>query len=70
MNTLELKGRIVAKGFSIEGFCKATHIVRATFDRKMAGKTEFTRDEIERIIGALDLSAEETRAIFFTETVA
>ena len=70
MNALELRGRIIAKGYTIEKFCRDTGFSRATFDRKMTGKSEFNRDEMERIIGTLGLNAEETRAIFFTAVVA
>ena len=70
MKANELKGRIVAKGMNIGEFCERYGFVRSTFDRKMAGKSEFDRGEIERIISALDLTQEETRNIFFADVVA
>ena len=61
----ELRGKITARGMTIGEFCKRFGFVRCTFDRKLNGKSEFDRRDIERIIAALDLSQEETRNIFF-----
>ena len=66
MNANELRGKIIAKGMTIQEFCTAAGFVRATFDRKLNGTSEFNRDEIERIIDALGLTWEDARAIFFT----
>lgn len=70
MNRNELKGRIVAKGFKVEDFCKEIGMKRVTFDRRMKGQSEFTRDEIVQIVNVLDLSMDEMYSIFFTEKVA
>lgn len=64
-----LKGKIVEKGMTIGEFCEHAGFVRCTFDRKLNGTGEFNRDEISRIVVALDLTAEETRNIFFTDDV-
>lgn len=70
MNVNLLRGKIVEKGFNIDSFCKATGFVRSTFDRKMSGQSEFTRDEIAIIIDTLNLTDDEIRAIFFPNSVA
>ena len=70
MNTAKLRGKIAEKGFTITYFCEAANINRSTFDRKVAGRGEFTREEIEKIIRVLEMTDEETRIIFFTESVA
>lgn len=61
-----LKAKIVEKGLTIGEFCTMVGFVRSTFDRKLAGVSEFDRNEIEQIMHALDLNAEEIRNIFFT----
>lgn len=70
MNTAKLRGKIAEKGFTVKSFCEAAEINRSTFDRKMGGRSEFDREEIEKIIRVLELTDEETKLIFFTECVA
>lgn len=69
MNTNLLKAKIVEHGMNVESFCNKADFVRCTFDRKMTGKSDFTREEIARISHELDLSADEMRNIFFAEDV-
>ena len=69
MNVNELKGKITAKGMTIQAFCDQFGFVRSTFDRKLNGPSEFDRDEIERIINALSLTWDEARNIFFADNV-
>jgi len=69
MNVNELKGKITARGLTIQAFCDQFGFVRSTFDRKMNGPSEFDRDEIERIINALNLTWDEARNIFFADNV-
>lgn len=64
-----LKAKIVEKGMTIGEFCNRAGFVRCTFDRKLAGTSEFDRDEIQRIAKELDLTAEETCNIFFADIV-
>jgi hypothetical protein len=66
----ELRGRIVAQGMTVGELCERYGFVRSTFGRKLTGKSECDRGEIERIIAALDLTQEETRNIFFADGVA
>ena len=65
MNANKLRGKIVERGMNIGEFCKA-----AGFDRKMRGDIEFNREEIERIINALEMTDEELKSIFFENIVA
>ena len=69
MNANELKGKITAKGMTVQAFCDRFGFVRSTFDRKLNGPGEFNRDEIERIIDVLNLTWDEARRIFFTNEV-
>lgn len=70
MNANELRGKITAKGLTIQAFCDQYGFVRSTFDRKLNGSSEFDRDEIEHIINVLNLTWEEARLIFFTDQVS
>lgn len=70
MNTNELKAKIVAKGMTIKSFCEKAGLVRATFDRKLRGESEFNRDEIEKIQDTLKLTSDELMDIFFAKEVA
>lgn len=65
-----LRAKIIEHGMTIGDFCNAAGFVRSTFDRKLNGDSEFTRDELERIMVELELSADEMRRIFFNDIVA
>ena len=66
MNANELKGKIAARGMTIQAFCDQFGFNRSTFDRKLNGLYEFDRDEIERIINALNLTW-TMHALFFLQ---
>ena len=68
MRTNALKGKIVEAWMTVGTFCDRANFSRSTFDRKLHGEREFNRDEIERIISVLGLTAEETRQIFFCDS--
>jgi hypothetical protein len=70
MNADKIRGKIVENRMSIGEFCKVAGFNRATFDRKMSGRSEFTRGEIERISSVLNLTDEEMCTIFFENVVA
>lgn len=65
-----LRAKIVENGMTVGDFCKTAGFVRSTFDRKINGDSEFNRDELERIMVALNLSSDEMRSIFFADDVA
>lgn len=67
MNSNLLKGTIIAKGWTIGKLTKAIGMDAATFYRKLAGKSEFTRDEIVAICKRLDA---DPMPIFFADELA
>lgn len=70
MNGNLLKGTIISKGYTVEGFCKEAEFSKTSFYRKIEGVSEFTRKEIERIVSILQLCTDEIMAIFFTKKVS
>ena len=70
MNGYLLKAEIISRGMTVESYCKEAGFARSTFDRKLRGKYEFDRAEIERIKVVLELSDEKLRTIFFSSEVA
>ena len=70
MNSNKLRAKITERGMTVKSFCQEFGFVRSTFDRKLKGDYEFTRDEIEKIWEALELTEEEVRDIFFENKVA
>ena len=69
MNANKLRGKITERGMTVGEFCEKACFNRATFDRKIYGKSQFTLGEVQRINQLLKLSDEEVRNIFFAETV-
>lgn len=67
MDKLRLEYEIKKKGFSVCKLCEALGISKSAYYRKCNGGSEFTRDEIERIIRILDISLEDGMKIFFAE---
>lgn len=65
-----LKGTIIAKGYTVDKFCKAAEFSKTSFYRKLEGVSEFTRKEIEKIIIILQLCADEVIKIFFAKKVS
>lgn len=51
---------------TIEELAEYLGISRQTLYSKMQGKSEFKRDEIDKIITRYNLTPEETHEIFFT----
>ena len=75
MKSNELKGRIIAKGFSVTSFLERLNdngvkIGKNTFYRNLSGEQEFTRKEIRAIADILELSDEDIIFIFFADEVA
>ena len=59
-----LKGKIVAAGFTLNGFASEIGMPYTTFSRRMKSRV-FGSDEIEKIAKILNLTAEEIQSIFF-----
>ena len=53
-------------GDTIESLAEYLEISRQTLSMKIQGKSEFKRDEIDKIISRYHLTPEETHEIFFT----
>lgn len=70
LNANMLKGKIVENGLSIAKFSELSKIKRTALYRKLSGKVEFTRVEIEKIAELLQLSPMQIKDIFFTEKVS
>jgi plasmid maintenance system antidote protein VapI len=51
---------------SIDSLAEHLNISRQTLSMKISGKSEFKRDEIDKIIARYNLTPEETHEIFFS----
>ena len=64
-NKLKFKAAVVEKGKTLEDVANFLNINYATLYRKMNGHSEFSRDEIQKICGFLEL--ESPIDIFFAK---
>lgn len=67
MNTRKLRGRIRECYATQEAFAKALNISPTTLSKKLMGKTEWCRQEIEEVCTLLDIPVEEIPAYFFNQ---
>lgn len=67
MNSDMLLGKIKEKRLTQEKVSKAIGISLSALRRKIEGKTEFTREEINKICKLLEVSDEDLLAIFFND---
>ena len=65
MDKLKLLYEMHSRGITAEKMCKDINIGRSTFSKKCNGKSEFTLDEIKRIVNYLGL--ESPMDIFFCQ---
>lgn len=65
-NKNQFCGKVRANGLTLEKVACYLGINSATLTRKMNGKSDFTRNEIELLRQKLSLSANELQAIFFS----
>ena len=70
LNANMLRAEIVMNDLKLSEFSEKVKIKKCALYRKLAGKTEFSRGEIERIYKALNLSADQVMAIFFNQKVS
>ncbi|BDR66688.1 hypothetical protein N072000002_09160 [Clostridium tetani] len=70
MNTTLLKSQIILSNKRIPEIANELGISKSAFYRKLRGDSEFTRQEISKIINLLNLSVETAMAIFFNEKVS
>lgn len=65
MNRYLLEYEIKRHGYTIATFCAALGMSRSAFSKKINGKSEFTRSEIETIVKLLGI--ENPTPIFFAD---
>lgn len=65
MSYSKLRGRIREKYGTQEAFAKAMNMNYTTLSNKLNGKTEWTREEIERACTLLEIPVQEIPAYFF-----
>lgn len=63
MDRYKLEYEMKSKGVTVEELCKAIGMSKAAYYRKLKGRTEFTRGEIQKMIDFLNL--EDPMDIFF-----
>ena len=61
---------VARKNMTLGAISTMLDINPATLNRKMSGKSDFTRDEVQRIRKFLDLSVMDADKIFFAEELA
>lgn len=69
MKKREFKAMLIKKGINVEELAKKIGLDRATLYRKVNNNT-LTLTDINNIIQALDLTEDETMAIFFKNEIA
>lgn len=65
MNSNELKAQLVLNGKTTLDYSKALGISRSALYRKLKGRTDFSREEIQKTISFLELTSEKAMNIFF-----
>lgn len=65
MDLLLLDYAMRKKGFTVDRMCEVLGVNTVTFYSRRKGKTEFTLEEIQNIVTALDLDYVTARRIFF-----
>lgn len=70
MNINALKAKMVLEDVSAEKLAQEIGVSKSAFYRKLSGKTEFTREEIQKIINALHISNNDAFTIFFESKVS
>ena len=65
MNFNELRSEMILHDINNDTMASILKISRSAWYRKMSGKVDFTREEIQSIIEALHLCPEKVVSIFF-----
>lgn len=68
MDRYKLENEMKIRGITVGKMCRDIGISRSAFYRKCRGISEFTREEIQKIVDYLNL--ETPMGIFFTEKVS
>lgn len=70
INTDKLKGAIFVHGKNISETAEALKMSKSAFYRRLYGKVEFDREEMNQLSNFLGLSDAEVLAIFFGKEVS
>ena len=68
MDKYKLEYEMKSRGITIEKMCADIHMSRSAFYRKCNGITQFTQEEIQRIVDYIGLDS--PMGIFFAEKVS
>ncbi len=69
-NFAKLRGRMVEKSITAEELAHQIGMARPALSLRLNGKRQFRLNEVEQIVTALGIPAEQIAAYFFTEEVA
>ena len=69
INSNELKGKMVAKGITLDDLSKLTNLSKATLSYKINNKRVFTVPEMYKLRQVLALTQDEAEHIFFGNEV-
>lgn len=61
----KLRGRIVEKYGTMSNFAEKIDSSRQTVSQKLSGKSEFSRDDIQRYAAMLEIPKDEIGVFFF-----
>ena len=67
MNTNKLLGKIKERGETLQSIAEKMRISLSALRRKLYGKTQFNRQEIENMGEVLELTNQELLEIFFAD---
>lgn len=70
LNKNLFRAKCAEKGVTLEQVARIIGVNQATLYRKLNGKSEFTRNEIQLFKSALNLSGDDMQNIFFAEKLA
>lgn len=68
-NYSKLIGKIAEKGYTLDQFASLIGISRTSLYKKLKGESNFTQDEIYKIVDLLCISMDEIPSYFFTKNV-
>ena len=68
LNVPRLKSQMVLNGYTNEKLSKELGISKSAFSKKLTGKVEFSRYELEKLIEILDI--DDPREFFFKARVS
>ena len=66
-NRNKLRAKVIENGFTMKQIAGMLHVSEVTLYRKINGKSDFTRKEIQKLKEILKLDAKTVGEIFFAE---